>query len=1251
MDRLKGAVNMKSFASKSYKRVSNIVLASMLVVGVLVTAISPVISSINAYAAPATVYSASSFDSRSWTTDRTAPSGNYSISGDNLTLNVDNTNASATPGFYRTEGISTTLPAGNNSIKANLFLDPAWATIPVRAGMWGVSYSSTSNDNGWPIIEYASNIFDGVDNYTGFRVYDTNTGDWYELPGVTATLGSTYNLEVAINANTHNYEFYVNGSLVKSYETQGYDALTNVIFNDFNSATTAAQNYSVSWDSLTIGKRLSVADTNIAYVSTAGDDNNDGASPESAFKTVQRGINAVTNGGKVIVAAGSYDAGANITKSITLQGAGVGVDASGRTHGSVSESLIAGVNNYSPTFAVNADNVTIDGFDFGPSADNATAGPVGVDLGSTSGAVVKNSIFEHNQRGVSLNGASNVTITGDLISYNNADPENNAGIWGDNVDTINISNNELEGASNTAINLATGSKHITINADIFKNDGNTAVIWQDNDVTFSNNYGRGFDGSGLFITGSSNVNVTNNDLSLGTGFNGISVSTASGTPSSLVTITGNTIDGFNNAINLGDATAISDVLNVHNNKLGDNASAGVNAPAAASILVDATSNWWGTGLGPKDTNATDGSTPATNNTGTGTAVNGAVNYSPWYINGNLTELSNHFPVVQITHPIDGALLNGTVDVTGTITDGDPSVAYLIATNNTTHAATTLINDNTGLTNISENWNTTLVADGTYTIHFEAKDLVGNDVGQDITVTVDNTAPAVPALLTPVDGVYRKTADTNSSSWSAVTDPHGPVTYYYESAFDSAFTHIAYGPQGQTATSILNPGEPEGTYYWRVMACDSLGNCSAWSTPRSINIDNSLPSAPTGAEWANHTGDILGLLTNVNVVTPEWTAPTTGSAVDHYDYEYTSPTDSNWSAPEPFTGTSIPDQAFGGAGNNGIEGPWDFRVRTVNRFGDVSDWTTAAPIIYDKTAPNGLANVSPVSGIHTTTANQQVITWTAGSDLNGPLTYYYESSNSNTTNLDGSFASPVYQSGALTTNQIPTANTPAGVYFWHVRAVDAAGNSTSWTDAWSITVDNTAPVVTVNTFSQNANVIQPNVTATDDSTPLTYAWTTTVADNDVTVSDAAIAEPTFTVHNDGTYSFDLTVTDAAGNSTVKTFAFTYTTPVVTPTVTPETTTPVTPVATTPPFTNVTTNNGTTGTTTPVTDNGQGVLGDSTTTPSSTPTDDSGTPAVLGTSTDKGSTPWSLAWYWWILIIAGLAAILWAIIAAIHRRRAE
>jgi hypothetical protein len=100
------------------------------------------------------------------------------------------------------------------------------------------------------------------------------------------------------------------------------------------------------------------------------------------------------------------------------------------------------------------------------------------------------------------------------------------------------------------------------------------------------------------------------------------------------------------------------------------------------------------------------------------------------------------------------------------------------------------------------------------------------------------------------------------------------------------------------------------------------------------------------------------------------------------------------------------------------------------------------------------HVSPADGSTLTTATWDKADWTDVADAFPPMTYLYESSNSSATSSDGSFVTPAYESGTLTVSEIPTTNTPEGVYYWHVRAVDNNGNMSPWTAPWKVTVDNT-----------------------------------------------------------------------------------------------------------------------------------------------------------------------------------------------------
>jgi hypothetical protein len=412
--------------------------------------------------------------------------------------------------------------------------------------------------------------------------------------------------------------------------------------------------------------------------------------PLGPISSIQSGVNAVVSGGVVTVKAGTYAEHVTISKTLTLNGAQSGVSGttSTRVHDdATTESILPGDGSYVGSLIVTAPNVVIDGFDFGPATDGVSSGAIGVDLGASAGATVTNSIFEHNQRGVSLNGASNVTISNDLVSNNNSNPQNNAGIWGDNVNGITIENSELDGSSNTAINLASNSSNIVINADVFKNDGNAAVIWQDSNVTFSQNYAHGFNGSGLFVTGTAGVTISDNDFGSGSAFNAISISSASGQASSGVVITGNTISGFNHAVNVGATSAVSDVVEVHMNQLQGN-TLGINAPASATTIVDATDNYWGSASGP-NTTGSDG-------------TSGAVDYgTTWCTDSSCTVASD----ATLTAPTGLTPADGTVtsdpsfDDTWTPVTGAVSYEYQVSyTTDGTNLGTIIYSDDSSASN-------------------------------------------------------------------------------------------------------------------------------------------------------------------------------------------------------------------------------------------------------------------------------------------------------------------------------------------------------------------------------------------------------------------------------------------------------------------------------------------------------------------------------------------------------------------------
>jgi hypothetical protein len=172
------------------------------------------------------------------------------------------------------------------------------------------------------------------------------------------------------------------------------------------------------------------------------------------------------------------------------------------------------------------------------------------------------------------------------------------------------------------------------------------------------------------------------------------------------------------------------------------------------------------------------------------------------------------PAAQITAPGNN-LLSGTVTISGTVTDTNPDHYYLVIKNSSGHIVAGPGTVNSATVH-SYSWDTTKVADGTYTIDLESRDAAGNkDAGSTATKTVivDNTAPDTPAA-NPAAGDYNGTQSVELSSDDAGS---GVASIYYTidgSTPDSNSTPYA-GPISVSVDTTI-----------KAIAYDNAGNASA-----------------------------------------------------------------------------------------------------------------------------------------------------------------------------------------------------------------------------------------------------------------------------------------------------------------------------------------------------------------------------------------------------------------------------------------
>ncbi|MBT1071818.1 DUF4082 domain-containing protein [Pelotalea chapellei] len=205
------------------------------------------------------------------------------------------------------------------------------------------------------------------------------------------------------------------------------------------------------------------------------------------------------------------------------------------------------------------------------------------------------------------------------------------------------------------------------------------------------------------------------------------------------------------------------------------------------------------------------------------------------------------PTVAITAPAAGSTATGTMSVTATATDnvGVSKVEFYV-------------NGSLALTDTTTpyvySWNTTALANGSYTLMAKAYDAAGN-VGQSANVVVsvakDTTAPTVvltsPGTSTTVSGSVAIKASASDNIGIS------KVEFYDNGVLLNATNVSPYSYNWNTALSA------NGSHTLHVKAYDAAGNVGQCATGATVTVNNTTtPPPPTGgttytAVFGNATG--------------------------------------------------------------------------------------------------------------------------------------------------------------------------------------------------------------------------------------------------------------------------------------------------------------------------------------------------------------------------------------------------------------
>src|SRR6202040_1646959 len=281
------------------------------------------------------------------------------------------------------------------------------------------------------------------------------------------------------------------------------------------------------------------------------------------------------------------------------------------------------------------------------------------------------------------------------------------------------------------------------------------------------------------------------------------------------------------------------------------------------------------------------------------------------------------------------------------------------------------------------------------------------------------------------------------TWTASTDNVGVTGYRIERCGGASCTSFAQIGTTTGATTFSDSGRTASTSYsYRVRATDAAGNLSNYSNTAPIitlsGPDTTPPTAPSGLAATASSSTQVGLT---------WTASTDNVGVTGYRVERCTGTGCTSFAQ---IGTSTVT-SFSDSGRTASTS-YSYRVRATDAAGNLSNYSNTAPII-TLSGPDTTLPAAPSSLIATASSGTQIgLTWSASTDNVAVTGYRIERCTGASCT---SFAQIGTTTGATTfSNSALTASTS---YSYRVRAADAAGNLSNFSNTSSATTQAGADV--------------------------------------------------------------------------------------------------------------------------------------------------------------------------------------------------
>ena len=419
---------------------------------------------------------------------------------------------------------------------------------------------------------------------------------------------------------------------------------------------------------------------------------------------------------------------------------------------------------------------------------------------------------------------------------------------------------------------------------------------------------------------------------------------------------------------------------------------------------------------------------------------------------------------------------------------------------------------------------TTLTEGNYSVTVKAIDEAGNtsELSGSIDLEIDLTAPSVPVI----SAISEDTGDSDEDNLTNATN-----LSFFGTADSNSTIEVFIGESSIGTTTADSSGNwefnysgttlVEGSYSITAKAGDIAGNVSEASSALDFEVDLTAPPVPSVGAVGNDTGE-----SNSDFITSDQGLIIGGLAASSSPVEVfidgvsigTTTTNAQGTWLFDYNGTSLD------------EGEYVITAKTFDAAGNKSSASSEQTLIIDLTSPDAPVISGLVTGEGAVNPNEittdSTLIFAGTAEMNSEVEVFINGSSVGTVDADGSGDWELDHTGTSVSE---------GSYSITAKAKDLAGNLSSASESFSLTVDYSAPEVPF-----ISGIIDDTGNADDDgiTTDQTLKFAGTAQANDsleVFLDEVSIGK--IKVGEDGNWQFDhtsMTLTEGTYTITVQAF---------------------------------------------------------------------------------------------------------------------